>query len=180
MSTARSVALALVLALVLTLPAFAQRPQQTQTVTKTWTLTLHGDVPPGESFGVEYRDPAGREVAPLVFCGPQAAVACAGQGREYTLTLAVPQGFDLYFRIFRGQPFSPQFESLQDGWETMTADSTTATQYRMPADGGTAAPPRPQGVYVPLIAPNATPTYDDHHRHGDSLCTPPIHAPAPH
>lgn len=153
MPIGRVIALALPLALVLTLPAFAQHPPTAQTVTKTWTLTLYGDVPPGESFGVEYRDPAGREVAPLFFCGPQAAVTCAGQGREYTLTLAVPQGFDLYFRIFRGQPFSPQFESLQDGWETMTADSTTATRYRMPADDGTAAPLGPQRVYMPMIAP---------------------------
>ncbi len=153
MPIARSVALALVLALVLTLPAFAQHPQPTQTITKTWTLTLDSNVPPGESFGVEYRDPAGREVAPLFFCGAQAAVTCAGQGRVYTLTLVVPHRFELYSRIFRGQPFSPQFESLQDGWETMTADSTTATQYRMPADGGTAAPLGPQRVYVPMIAP---------------------------
>ncbi len=153
MSTARSVALALVFALVLTLPAFAQRPQQTQTVTKTWTLTLHGDVPPGESFGVEYRDPAGREVAPLFFCGAQAAVTCAGQGRVYTLTLVVPHRFELYSRIFRGQPFSPQFESLQDGWETMTTDSTTAAQYRLPADTGMDDPPWPCRVYVPMIAP---------------------------
>jgi hypothetical protein len=153
MSTARSVALALVLALVLTLPAFAQRPQQTQTVTKTWTLTLDGDVPPGASFGVEYRDPAGHEVAPLFFCGPSAASACTGDGTTYTHTLALPQGFTLYFRIFRGQPFSPQFESIGDGWETMTADSTTTVQYRMPADTGTADQPVPLRVYVPLIAP---------------------------
>ncbi len=180
MSPARLIALALVLTLMLTLPAWAQRPQPQPTVTKTWTLTVYGDVPPGESFGVEYRDPAGRDVAPLSLCGPSAASGCTGHGTTYTQTLLVPQNFDLYFRIFRGQPYSPAFESIQDGWETMTADSTTAVQYRMPADGGTAAPPRPQGVYVPLIAPNATPTYDDHHRHGDSLCTPPIHAPAPH
>ena len=153
MPTAHLVALALVLALVPTLPAFAQHPQPTQTSTKTWTLTLDSNVPPGESFGVEYRDPAGRDVAPLYFCGPSAASACTGDGTTYRHTLVVPQGFELYFRIFRGQPFSPQFESLQDGWETMTADSTTAAQYRMPADGGTAAPARPQRVYVPMIAP---------------------------
>jgi len=153
MPIARSVALALVVALVLTLPAFAQHSQQT-TVTKTWTLTLEGDVPPGESFGVEYRDPAGRDVAPLSFCGPIAASGCSGNGTSYTRTLVVPQGFDLYFRIFRGQPFSPDFEPIQDGWETLLADSTTAAHYRMPADTGTADPPMPLlCVYVPLIAP---------------------------
>ena len=153
MPSVRGIALALALALIMTLPAFAQRPQAAPTVTKTWTLTLYGDVPPGESFGVEYRDPAGRDVAPLYFCGPTAASTCSSDGTSYVHTLVVPQGFALYFRIFRGQPYSPAFESIQDGWETMTADSTTAVQYRMPADGGTAAPSRPQRVYVPIIAP---------------------------
>ncbi len=55
MPIARSVILALVMALVLTLPTFAQHAPQPLTVTKTWTLTLYGDVPPGESLGVEYR-----------------------------------------------------------------------------------------------------------------------------
>ncbi len=153
MPLARSVILALVMALVLTLPTFAQHAPPPPTVTKTWTLTLLGDVPPGESFGVEYRDPAGREVPPLVFCGPSAASGCTGAGTTYTHTVVVPQGFTLYFRIFRGQPFSPDFESIQDGWETMTAASTTAVHYRMHADTGTSDRPVPLRVYMPIIVP---------------------------
>ena len=154
MSPARLIALALGLTLMLTLPAWAQRPQPQPTVTKTWTLTVYGDVPPGESFGVEYRDPGGRDVVPLVLCGPSAGSGCTGDGPSYTQTLVVPQGFALYFRIFRGQPFSPHFELIQDGWEIMIADSTTAVPYRVPADTGTAAPPLPQRVHVPLVAPS--------------------------
>lgn len=151
MPIVRVIALALVLALGMTLPAWAQRPPAAQTVTKTWTLTLYGDVSPGESFGVEYRDPAGRDVAPHYFCGPDTERICTGQGTSYTHTLVVPHGFDLYSRIFRGQPFSPQFEMIQDSWETMTADSTTATQYHVPTNPRTAAPPLP--VYVPMVTP---------------------------
>lgn len=153
MAIARLIALALVLALVMTLPAWAQRPQAAQTVTKTWTLTLDGTIPSGESFGVEYRDPAGRDVGPHYFCGASAASVCTGAGTSYTHTLAVPPNFELHFRIFRGQPFSPQFEMIQDGWELMTTDSTTTVQYRAPAAGGAADPPVPLRVYVPMIAP---------------------------
>ncbi len=152
MSIVQVITLALALALNMTLPVFVQHPPAAQTVTKTWTLTLDGDVPPGASFGVEYRDPAGRTVAPLVFCGPSAASDCTGAGTTYTHTMMVPHGFELHFRIFRGQPFSTDFESIQDGWETMIADSTTAVQYRMPADDHTRTL-LPLRVYAPMIVP---------------------------
>ncbi len=65
----------------------------------------------------------------------------------------MPHGFALYFRIFRGQLFSPDFEPIQDGWETMTAASTTAAHYRMPADTGTLDQLVSLRVYVPMIVP---------------------------
>jgi hypothetical protein len=109
---------------------------EARTVTNTFQLTLYGDVPEGESFGVEYSDPSASPVPPLYFCGPETEVACTGNGTVYTKTVTFPLNFRLHFRFFRGFTQSLNFELFYEDFKTLSSDMTTSAYYTF----GDAAP----------------------------------------
>ncbi len=110
-----------------------EEPRATPSVVKTFELILDGDVPSGESFGVEYNRPP--EGMPLPFCGPQAVVACTGNGTRYAQTATVPLGFNLEYRYFRGEARSPSFEPFAEGSEVIDTHMTNSASYTVGGDG---------------------------------------------
>jgi hypothetical protein len=79
-----SLSLALAFTAITALPAFAQPAPQAAAATKTFNLMLHGDVPAGESFGIEYAVRGAGEQAPVYLCGPDVGTQCTGNGTVHT------------------------------------------------------------------------------------------------
>ncbi len=111
MPIVRVVALTLALALGMTLPASAQHPSTAQTVIKTWTLTLHGDVPPRESFGVEIPDafrPSTSSPRTEPLAAAPAAPAHSAGGASNAPRAAAPPAPPRAWRVLRPHTLLPR------------------------------------------------------------------------
>lgn len=155
----RSIVLALALMGMPALPAFAQPIYQTPTVTKTFNLTLGGDVPAGESFGIDYAVQGGSEQAPLYFCGPDVGTPCTGNGTVHTQSVKVPQNAQLMYHLYRGHKFSAQYEEIRSGQELMTVNSTTNAAYTF-APAASATPSTSPVPSTPTPADEVTLTFN--------------------
>ncbi len=146
-----TLSLALAFAAATALPAFAQPAPQAPTATKTFNLTLHGDVPAGESFGIEYAVKGGSEQAPLYFCGPDVGTQCTGNGTVHTQSVSVPDGSQLLYRFYRGHVYSPSFEEISSGEEVITANSASHAAYTFTpaASSSPSASPSPDAPVPP-------------------------------
>lgn len=162
---------ALMLALLLVVPAPAGGSTQDM-ATKTFKLTLYGDVPSGQVFGVLYTTQGTQAPTIVQFCGPElqgvgpnirriSEESCSGGGTAYSFDAEFPQGTKLAFRYLTGPADDPQasqtfYTSIEgDGapsdtgdFETLDADLINSAYYdsdtgRGGAGDGPGAPQMP-------------------------------------
>ncbi len=115
MKTLRSTLTALTLALLLAVPVLAQGGDQGDKVTVTFELTLYGDVPQDQAFGVFHPtaedDP--RQRAPIILlCGQvegfEPGADCAGGGAVHAGSLKLERGTRLAYAFVRVAEADPE------------------------------------------------------------------------
>ncbi len=150
---------ALMLALLLVAPTLAGGGTQ-DTVTKTFELTLYGDVPSDQVFGVLYTTQGTQTPTIVQFCGPElqgvgpnirriSDESCSGGGTAYSFDAEFPHGAKLAFRYLTGPADDPQasqtfYTSVEgDGppsdpadFETLDADMVNSAYYDSGTDRG--------------------------------------------
>ncbi len=125
----RLVGLAMALALLLAAASPRALAQGSADVTVTFELTLYGDVPEGDAFGVSYgfRTQGGSAAESIVvFCGYGAKVECEGNGTAYRHS-TVTNNPELSFGFFRRS--GGQGENIVRAQETVTKDMTFQGYY---------------------------------------------------
>ncbi len=162
MKTLRSTLTALTLALLLAVPVLAQGGDQGDKVTVTFELTLYGDVPQDQAFGVFHPtaedDP--RQRAPiLLLCGQvegfEPRPDCAGGGSVHAGSLKLERGTRLAYAFVRVAEADPEntaeifylTPTNEEGepavFEPVYHDATYGTHYRFGPDEDRQVPEMP-------------------------------------
>lgn len=101
----------------------------------TFELTINGDAPQDERFGVSYdlQDPI-RQTIGGRFCdtaeeGENTGVTCKGDGAIYTSTVRVPVGSTVYYRFQRATFGIPGSEAFKEGEIEVDGDTTISAIY---------------------------------------------------
>ena len=112
------------------------------TVKVTFSLTLTGDVPPGESFDISYSYVPGGEMPhdePGQLCGAMSfGVSCKGGGTVYTQTTLIPRGATVAYAIHKNlQSMGPEddparMETIAKGTQVVNGDTIINAAYAYP------------------------------------------------
>ena len=133
----RVVVVAVVVALAVASPALAQEVRDSETVTVTFRLSVDGQVPGWQHFGVDY--PVGGEDVndiPLCTTGTDSGMAAppCRSGGTYTASVEVPAGTPLAFDFVRNDTRTSP-ERFQSEARTFTENATVSAVYHFPGGG---------------------------------------------
>ena len=139
LSKLKVLAAVLAVTLVAASPALAQETQDPETVTVTFRLSVDGQVPGWQHFGVDYPI-GGDEVGDIPLCttgtdSGMAAPPCRS-GETYTASIEVPAGSPLAFDFVRNDTRTAP-ERFASEKMTLAEDTTVSAAYHFP--GGTAS-----------------------------------------
>jgi len=125
-------------------PDAEETPESDGQVSTTYRLTLYGDVPDGETFGVEiYDDDTDFPTAVLLLCGDAPPTQldsipdCSG-GTTYSQPYPFPPGASVRAVIYRQASRTSGIEVVSETTGVVRADSVTSVEYTFPpaATGG--------------------------------------------
>ncbi|MDQ3328100.1 MAG: hypothetical protein M3506_06220, partial [Chloroflexota bacterium] len=122
-------------------PDAEETPESDGQVSTTYRLTLYGDVPDGETFGVEiYDDDTDFPTAVLLLCGDAPPTQldsipdCAG-GTMYSQPYPFPPGASVRAVIYRQASRTSGIEVVSETTGVVRADSVNSAEYRFPPAG---------------------------------------------